>query len=79
MLLFLAEVVGSLFTALNRITSFGRYPGFKVNWEKSLICPISPEYSQSLPDAVPLKIVFWFRYPGVEVQLSVKVYIKNNF
>lgn len=69
---------GSLAAALSRITRFGGYSGFKVNWEKSLILPICPEYSPGLLPDVPLKIVSRFRHLGVEVHLPANTYIKNN-
>lgn len=67
MLLYLAEAEGSLTTALDRISGFGRYSGFKVNWNKSIIFSFQSDYAASLAPDVSLKVVSRFRYLGVEV------------
>lgn len=61
MLLYFSEAEGSL----DRISKFGEYSGFKVNWNKSIIFPFSSEYAPRLPPEVPLQMVSRFRYLGV--------------
>lgn len=78
MLIYLAEAEGSLTNALDRISGFGRYSGFKVNWNKSIVFRLNPEYTPRMPLDVPLQVVSCFQYLGVEIQLPLNTYISNN-
>ena len=78
MLLYLADAGSSLTSALDRISGFGVYSGFKVNWSKSVVFPFSSDYVPLMPPEAPLQVVPRFRYLGIEIQLPLNTYTKNN-
>lgn len=78
MLLYLADVDGSLITALNIISKFDVYSGFKVNWNKSTVFSFDPMFTSRMPLDFPLQVVPKFRYLGIEIQLPLSTYISNN-
>lgn len=76
-LLYLGDMHQSLIAALEIINTFGRFSGIRINWDKSLLFPLTQEIPPAnLP--TPLQWVDQFKYLSIFIQINVSKYMKDN-
>lgn len=65
-LLYLLDASHSLEEILRIIDLFGSFSGARINWNKSVLFPISQPLLLP-PPHIPLQVVTKFRYLGIEI------------
>lgn len=76
-LLYLADALSSLQTALTLFNQFGHYSGLRINWEKCVLFPLHPSVPR-ITARTPLKWVDEFTYLGIKIRGRTEEYIENN-
>lgn len=79
-LLFLEDIANSIPPLFTIFDQFGRISGFRINWQKSALLPLSLNnagVAANLPISLP--VVQHFKYLGIEVYASLEAIVKNNF
>lgn len=78
--LYLADPASSIPCLLDLIKQFGSFSGYTINWEKSVLMPISGNLDSNLLNSLPFKIVYdHFTYLGVVIPRNPKLLFKLNF
>lgn len=77
MLLYLRDSQQSLRAAPSIIDRFGAFSGIRVNWEKSLLFPLT-DIPISADPPLPLKKVTKFKYLGIQIQSDPQSYLADN-
>lgn len=76
-LLYLPDASDSLMAALDIINRFGGFSGIRINWNKSLLFPLSQQ-APLPPSQTPLIWVSKFKYLGIEIQGDLSCYLAEN-
>lgn len=76
-LLYLPDASNSLEETLRTIDLFGSFSGIRINWNKSILFPIS-QPPLLPPPHIPLQVVTKFRYLGIEIQKDLSCYLTDN-
>lgn len=76
-LLYLLDASYSLEETLRIIDLFGSFSGIRINWNKSVLFPIS-QPPLLPPPHKPLQMVTKFRYLGIGIQKDLSCYLTDN-
>lgn len=63
--------------ALRFIDEFGSFSGVRINWDKSILFPLS-QAAPTLSTQTSLKCTTKFHYLGIEVQRDLMLYLVDN-
>lgn len=77
---FLFDIRWSISPLLQVINEFGQFSGFAINWEKSVLMPLSDGFDKNILDKLPFKIMTeHFEYLGITIPRNPKFLFKLNF
>lgn len=79
-ILTLSDIRQSVSPLLEVIKAFGRFSGFTINWEKSVLMPLSDSLDKAFLCNLPFKITTeYFEYLGISIPRNPKLLFKLNF
>lgn len=79
-ILTLSDIRQSILPLLEVIKEFGRFSGFTINWEKSVLMPLSDGLDKTFLSSLPFKITTeHFEYLGISIPRNPKLLFKLNF
>ncbi|XP_012819057.2 uncharacterized protein LOC105947410 [Xenopus tropicalis] len=78
LLVYLVDPRDSLTSLLQLVDNFGHYSGLRINWDKSILCPVDPLQPQPVVPNIPLKWANQFKYLGVWITVDFTKYMSLN-
>lgn len=80
LLLYVSNLTSSILITTDILTQFGRFSGYKLNFNKSELLPINPLSKKMSPSSFPFRVVAeGFRYLSIFITASFKDFFNKNF